>query len=95
MTMKTKVIFKRLGGETVAVFPEIPGTYDPYSCLCYASMGQHSSTFAYLAGAWRRATEDQYADLHAELTQRGYEIRIAHKFTQANLATRKRELARH
>ena len=47
----TKVIFRRWpkkeGGGVVAIFPQDPGTYDPYTCSSYERVGQHASCCPY------------------------------------------------
>ena len=64
--------------EALAIFPELPGTNDPATCLCYAHRGQHSSAdTAYAIRATRLAKPTEYAALLAELRAHGYvDLRI-------------------
>ena len=66
--MKTKVIFRKSRHEVLALFPELPGTMDPNTCLCYAHVGQHGSADVFISRrGYRLATPDEYADLKREL----------------------------
>jgi hypothetical protein len=40
--MKTKVIYKKLDGDVIALFPEIPATQYSYDILSYMHVGQHA-----------------------------------------------------
>jgi len=89
--MKTKVIFRNLNGDIIALFPEILGTNDPYTCLNYMHLGQHGSGNASMEGT-KPATMEQFQPLFSELTRLGYDIKISWKFTQKDLMTRKSQL---
>jgi len=71
----TKVIFRKLQGELIALFPELPGDMNPHvTCLCYAHVGQHSAACVNLTGQYTTpATESEYADLLVELVSIGYD----------------------
>lgn len=94
--MKTKVIFKIEGKgglrSPVAFFPEEPGTNSPYTCTCYAQLGQHASAHTVYASTLKRATPEQYEPLKKELERQGYELEVVRKFSQKHLATRKEKL---
>lgn len=90
--MKTKVIFKMEGDAPVAFFPEELGTSSPYTCLCYAHLGQHASADTGYAASLKRATPEQFAPLKRELESLGYELEIVRKCTQKHLAARKEKL---
>ena len=45
---KTKVIFRawnvgKFRGDVIALFPELPGTRSPCSCMSYEHIGQHGA----------------------------------------------------
>lgn len=54
-------------GQVTAVFPTVPGTYDPASATCYTHIGQHSSCWPGWYFKTRRATEEEAAPLLREL----------------------------
>jgi predicted nucleotidyltransferase len=74
---KTKTIFKILNGEVIAIFPEVPGTNDPYTCGSYMHNGQHSSCdLNYVIRRSKLAKPEEYADLKNELEYIGYNIEV-------------------
>ena len=87
----TKVIFRKFKeGDIIALFPELPGTNDPYTCESYMHVGQHSSASIDIVSITKPAKPDEYADLLAELKRIGYDdLRIAKRFTYGDLITRK------
>ena len=51
---KTKVIFRKfIGGDVIALFPELPGDNSVLNCLNYMHNGQHESGKATLEGTSR------------------------------------------
>lgn len=87
------VIFKLEGGMPIAFFPEIPGTAAPYTCLCYARLGQHGNADTGYAANLRRATPEIYGPLLKELKSVGYKnLKVVREFTAKHLATRKAAL---
>jgi hypothetical protein len=73
-----KVIFRVWQGDVIALFPQIPGTPNPSSCLSYMHMGQHSSAdYNGIILTSRPAKKKEYAALFAELTKRGYKLKVA------------------
>jgi hypothetical protein len=102
----TKVAFRfwydgpgdRKNGEVTAIMPEIPGTADPYTCQCYAHIGQHSSckiTVATRCSLTRPATEAEYLPLLHELELIGYRVKIIKRLNQqAYLEARRAEIGR-
>lgn len=86
-TERTRVIFKQEGKEVIAFFPEESGTRDPYTCSCYAHIGQHSSADVGYAADLKPAKE--FAALKNELENRGYVVEVARKFTRAALEKRR------
>ena len=96
MTPRTKVIFrKERDGEVVAYFPEDPGSRDPYTCTCFAHIGQHGIAAADVTGT-KPASPTEYAALKRELESApyNYDLVVVHKFTQKHLQTRVKELNR-
>ena len=84
---ETIVVFRtsKEDGSVVALFPgmshETGDTSEHGTVLCYEqSIGQHGSAdYAHVIAATRPATEEEYEDLAAELTDRGYRLRIVKK----------------
>ena len=67
MNKKTKVIFKMLEGEVIALFPELVGDTNPWlSCQSYMHVGQHGSATTYLSRL-QPATKEEYLPLYWEL----------------------------
>lgn len=64
--------------DVVAVMPGMAGTVNrPYTCTCYAHMGQHSSgRIDYFTDHCVGASPDEYADLLEELDLVGYDVRV-------------------
>ena len=64
---KIKVIYRKfLGGDIIALFPEIPG-YRPWLCQSYQHIGQHSDASIFLVSDTLPAKPEDYKDLHEEL----------------------------
>ena len=84
-----KVIYRMLKGEVVALFPQIAGGISGYLCQAYATVGQHGSADPAMVCNSRLATPEEYAKLHAELEQIGYNPVPAKKFTQKDYAISK------
>ena len=86
---KTKVIFRMFEGEPIAIFPELPGDYNPrLTCLSYQHIGQHGAASVNLTDDTRPAKLAEYAPLMAELTGLGYDLRIAHRASQKDYQAR-------
>lgn len=94
---KTKVIFRKWpeseGGDVIAIFPEEPGTNDPYTCTMYERVGQHGSGDP--SGVIRRtkpAKPSEYADLKRELGRIGYKLEVIQRTSSSMLEVRRRKL---
>lgn len=86
--MKTKVIFKILKGDVIALFPELAGDNNPYTtCLSYMTIGQHGAASTFLSRL-KPANPMQYASLKVELEQIGYDLEIVKKFSRKALQER-------
>jgi hypothetical protein len=99
MTTQTKVIFKLEGkgkgkdAAPIAFFPEEPSSSDPWFCVCYAHIGQHSGADPHYAASLRPATPEQYEPLLRELKGQGYnDLRIMRKFNSNDYQTRKEKV---
>ncbi len=90
---KTKVIFRVLDGEVVALFPELPDSATTWrTCDCYARIGQHAGADPWLViGNSRPATPDEYAALKRELEDVPYEynLDVVKRHTQNHVEARK------
>lgn len=92
---KTKVIFRRLTdygsaeGFVIALFPTLPGTYDPSTCGSYMHLGQHGSASADLTLYSRPATPKEYAPLARELRAIGYKLDVRLRTGRADYQARK------
>jgi hypothetical protein len=92
--MKTKVIFRklRIGGDVIAFFPEVPGTWNPYTCESYMHVGQHCASSAEV-GDTLPATPHDYVGLYRELQGLGYTLELIQRFRQDHLSARRKALA--
>ena len=93
--MESTVVIFRVDQEGVvfALFPELPSDYGGVYCTCYQHVGQHCAADYYACVANSRpATADEYADLFAELEQRGYEMTLQKRASYA-MHQQRRELA--
>lgn len=76
--MKTKVIFRKLNAQVVALFPELPATPDPRYCDSYSHVGQHGSADPLLFIQYSKpAQPEEYAALKHELeTHYEYNLKV-------------------
>ena len=92
--MKNKVIFKKYyNGNIVAAFPQMPGDNSHFNMQCYEHVGQHGSGAESYLSLWKPAKPHEYAELLAELKAIGYDVKIAHRFTQKDYEIRKAQLS--
>ena len=73
----TKVIFKMLDDEVIAIFPNniySEVLYGKKVVDCYMHIGQHSSCDIKFAEGLEDASEEQYKDLKIELETIGYNL---------------------
>lgn len=93
--MKTKVLFRMLDHEVVALFPAEAATVgNPQHCLCYAHIGQHSAADIGIIGRSRPATPEEYAPLAEELRRIGYTLDIRQRTTRNDYHARQTQLQR-
>lgn len=70
--MKTKVIFYKIEGEILAVFPELKADFNG-NVTSYAHMGQHSACSPEYLKYKRKATLAESSYLLRELREQGYD----------------------
>jgi hypothetical protein len=73
----TKVVFKMLDDEVLAIFPDNlynEQLYGKSMVDSYMHIGQHSACDVNFAEGLEDATEDQYKDLKNELETIGYKL---------------------
>ncbi len=79
----TPTVFRRWRDDPqdiVALFPTIPGTNDPDTCMAYARVGQHSSAdYRSVIRGTIPATPTEYAELRKELERIGYNVVPFHR----------------
>jgi hypothetical protein len=86
--MKTKVIFKLMGGAVIALFPELAGDNNPYkTCLSYCHLGQHGAASVELSSL-KAAKPKEYYPLQKELESLGYDLWIVTRFSRKMLQER-------
>ena len=77
--MDTTIVIFRIDreGNAFALFPELPADNYGWYCTCFQHVGQHcAADYQGCIAASRPATPVEYADLFAELRQRGYEMEV-------------------
>lgn len=81
-------------GNVYALFPELPADNYGRFCTCFQHIGQHSAADYHgcIANS-RPAKPEEYADLKAELEQRGYELAIRKRAT-SGMHEKRRQFAR-
>ncbi len=88
----TKVIFRKMGDEVIAIFPEIVSDQHQYNCQSYMHIGQHSScTPSDLSYRTNPAKPEEYKDLFEELQSLGYKLKVYQHYTYAMQETRIRQ----
>lgn len=91
--MKTKVIFRKFpAGDVIALFPELPGNYNPATYLSYQHIGQHGAASVSLTRRTALATKAESAELARELRRIGYKLREVKRFTRKDYEAREKSL---
>ena len=91
----TRVLFRKYKnkqGEVLALFPELPGRSDGFTCSCYVHQGQHGIADPQaVMSQTRRATPDEYASLKRELESApfNYRFKVALKGNAQDFQKRK------
>jgi hypothetical protein len=92
---KTDVIFRKFKeGDIIAMFPAEPGTNDIGTCMSYQHIGQHGNCQTDIISVTKLATDEERADLKAELESIGYNLREMKKITKYHFRKRQEELKR-
>ena len=75
--MTDLVIFRTYPeGDTIALFPEMPGNLNPNTCLCYQRTGQHGTAdYHGTMKDTRKSTQAEKQPLIDELESIGYELK--------------------
>ncbi len=90
---KTLVIFRKIQGEILALFPLELGTSSPYTCSSYAQIGQHGTADALIAREGKLASFKEYKALANELRKIGYKLQIGERVPRNALEVRRKKLA--
>ena len=94
-TEVTRVIFRVLEGEVIAIFPDDPGTNDWWTCCSYMHAGQHASTDKGIVQFTKLATPEQYQPLYEELEKQiGYKLKVMKKWPPTSDDIRRKLIAR-
>lgn len=92
---ETVVVFRvwNRGGDVIALFPELPGSSDPSTCLSYECAGQHGhADTSIVRGSTRAASEAEYAPIKRELEVLGYSLLVQNRFPSNSHLKRRQEL---
>lgn len=92
---QTVVVFRvwNRGGDVVALFPELPGSADPSTCLSYEHVGQHGiADTGIVRGSTRAASSAEYTPLMRELEGIGYTLRVQDRFPSTSHLSRRQSL---
>ena len=86
-----KTIYRKYpDGEIIALFPQITANIGGCNCCSYMHIGQHgAATPDIVVSRTKLATPDEYAELHVELEQIGYNPEPAKRFTPKDFEIRK------
>lgn len=90
-TDRTKVVFRwfRNYGECIALFPQIAGCNQGWTCSSYMHVGQHSAAdLQTVVAQTRLATPKEYRPLAKELRNREYRLDIQKRCTRYDLLIR-------
>jgi hypothetical protein len=86
----TEVVFRKFQGEIVALFPYEIADHKG-SIMSYAHIGQHSAA-DFIIYSSKLATEIEYHDLHNELTQIGYNLKVIKKVNYKRYNTTRKNI---
>jgi len=93
---KTIVIFRfwKVSNNVIAIFPEIPGDMNLYTCSSYEHLGQHGACNPNgIIEDSRLAKPEEYEDLKEELENSfGYNLEIKKRYTQKHLMAREKRI---
>jgi hypothetical protein len=96
-----RVIFRKFAdGDVIAIFPELAGTNDPWTCLDYMHIGQHGSGDVDFYSTLKPATPAEYAPLYNELRgiyetgKDAVELKVAKRFSRLDYLKRLEQVRR-
>ena len=71
----TRTVFRKYpDGQVIALFPDIPWSGQRGEVTSYMHLGQHGAAdYCHVVATTKPATEGEYGDLLAELSQAGYD----------------------
>ena len=79
----TIVVFRMDRVGVFALFPDLPADQHGTYCTCYQHVGQHcAADYSACIAHSRPATSTEYAELYAELEQRGYDLKVRRRSTR-------------
>ena len=92
--MKTKTIFRKFPeGDIIALFPEIPGTNQYWTCQSYQHIGQHGACDTiHITMITKPTTKEESAGLFNELKRIGYDMKVIKRFRYSHMITRMEQL---
>lgn len=96
---RTAVVFRKFkdDGEIIAIFPEIPGGYDQWSCAMYVHNGQHGTCHPHaVMHNTNPCHPTECASLKRELEGEpyNYNLKVHHRITATMDNKRRKELER-
>lgn len=81
--------------EVLALFPSLAGDSSPWTCLSYASLGQHGAANTSIIHYSRPARKHEYRLLARELRKIGYRLDIRQRMSPRDYENRKKALKIH
>ena len=82
-TFKTRVVFKIVAGEVVAVLLDVPANKG--KVMCYAHVGQHGEGMPSYFRRLRNAKPEEYKGLLSELDSMGYECEVIRSMAKSGV----------
>ena len=96
MNEKTVAIIRKWEGEYIAIFPYELGSYSPYSCMSYVTIGQHAAcTPDGIVAESNHINNDnsqELKDFISELESIGYNLEIRQRLPSNSVEVRKKKL---
>ena len=81
--------------EPFAIFPTLPGTYEPWTCTYYVEQGGHGSgDVQHMMNYTRPARPEEYEHLKTTLERIGYKIVIKKRISYKMFLEREAEIKR-
>jgi hypothetical protein len=85
--METKVVFRLLENQVIAIFPEELGTNDPNTCMSYMHLGQHGACIPDTIvknskNPYKAKRTKEVVELKQELKGLGYKLKEIRNYCQ-------------